>query len=368
MCSDSPAPDPMIGQAAMANADLAREAMAYYRQRDAEQKPRQDKMDALTEKLADQQMATSQFNDQQARDTWERYQEKGIPAEDAMYADAANYDTAASREQAAGEADNDVVAAQGAARQAQERAMARSGINPADGRFMAMQQDAGAQDALGRAAAQNQARKGVKDMGIMLRKDAASFARGMPGSAAQTFGVASAAGGQASGAVGSAIQAANSTAGAMGQGFGIGINGNNSSGNMMNDLYKTQVQQAGQGGLGSVLGAAGQLGQGLGAMGVVLSDKNMKQNRKPVDPDKALEGIEKTDVESWEYKHGSPADDGGAEHIGPMAQDLHKNFGNAVAPGGKMLDLISANGVNMAAIKALSKKVDRIAAQKGVKR
>lgn len=373
MCNDNsaPPPDPMIGQAAMQNAQIAKDALAYYKQRDAQQSVRQAKMDDLTTKLADQQMAASQFNDQQARDTWQRYKQTGIPAEDAMYADAANYDTQASRDQAAGQAVDDVAAAQGQARDAQARAMERSGIDPTDGRYLAMQQEGGAQDALARASAANTARKGVKDMGIMLRKDAASFARGMPGSAAQTFGVASAAGGQAAGAVGSAIGAANATAGAMGQGFGIGINGNNSAGSILNDQYGNEVRaaQANQGGLGSALGGLGALGQGLGAMGAVLpfSDKEMKEDRSPVDPDKALEGIEKTPIESWRYKSGTPADDGGRGHIGAMAQDLHKNLGEEVAPGGKRIDPVSAIGVNMAAIKALSKKIDSIAARKGVK-
>ena len=40
-----------------------------------------------------------------------------------------------------------------------------------------------------------------------------------------------------------------------------------------------------------------------------------------------------------------------------MAQDLQRNAGDGVAPGGTTIDLISANGLAMGAIRALDKKV-----------
>lgn len=367
MCSDAPDPDPQIGAAALANADIARESLQYFKDRDAAQQPRQAKMDALTEKLIDQQMSSSRFNDQQARDMFARYQAQGIPAEDAMYADAAGYDSKDNLDKAAGEAATDVGTQIAAANDARRRTMARMGVNPADGRALAMEQDAATQGALGTAAAMNGARDQRRQMGVMLRKDAASFARGMPGSAAQTFGTAMAAGGQASGAAGAAIGAANSTAQTMGTGFGLGIQGNNSAGSILNQEYANKTQAANSGGLGGMMQGLGGLGMGLGAMGVKFSDKNMKENRAPVDDEAALDGIAKTKIESWNYKPGTPADDGGQPHIGAMAQDLQKNLGDTVAPGGKVVDPVSAIGTVMAAVKALDKKVDRMAS-KGVKR
>jgi hypothetical protein len=245
MCSDAPSPDPQIGQAAMANAELAKEAMQYYRERDAAQAPRQAKMDALTENLANQQLDSSQFNDRAAREQFDRYRAYGIPAENAMYADAAGYDSKDALDKAAGSAATDVDVAMAGAADAQRRNMARSGVNPADGRALSMERDTATQGALAKASAMTNARDQRRQMGIMLRKDAASFGRGATGTAAQTFGTSMAAGGQASGAVGAAIGSANQTAQMMGTGFNLGIQGNGSAGSILNQEYGNQIKAAG---------------------------------------------------------------------------------------------------------------------------
>ncbi len=359
MCSDAPEPDKGIGEAAKANAAIAKEALDWYKQKDREGKPRQDKLDGVAMELADQQIKTSKVNTQQAEENWERYKAVGMPAEDAMYDDARNYDTQARRDAAIGEAVTDVDVAMDGAMDAKRRTMARAGVNPTDGRALSMETDAATAGALGKASAANGARTRIKDMGIMLRKDAANFAKGMQSNAAQSYGVAAQAGAGATGALTAAGQMANQSTGANGAGFGTAISGNNSAGSILNQEYSTNVSAAGQGGIGSLVGAAGQLGAGLGAMGVKFSDENMKEDIDEVDPKAALDGISKTKVKRWKYKGDSPAADGGQQHIGAMAQDMQKNLGNEVAPGGKMVDIISALGVNMAATKALNDKVDK---------
>lgn len=346
--------------------------MSYYRERDAQNAPRQERMDDLTETLVNQQVNTSSFNDQQARDTWDRYKATGIPAEDQMYADAANYDSKAARDTAAGQAATDIDTATAAAGDARRRQMARAGVNPADGRSLAIEQDAATQGALAKAGAMTAARTKVQDMGVMLRKDAANFARGMPGSAAQTFGVAGASGGQASGMAAAAMGTANANTALMGSAFTGAGNLNNSGASILQQQYNGQVQ-ANSGGMGDLLSGVGGLATGLGAMGVkasMFSDKEMKENRAPVDQEAALEGIAKTPIESWNYKPGSPADDGGQQHVGGMAQDMEKNLGPQVS-NGKTVDMISAIGTTMAAVQALNNKVDKLAgsraASKGVK-
>lgn len=246
----------------MDNAEIARESLKYFRERDKAQEPRQAKMDELTNKMVDQQMNTSSFNDKMARDQWDRYRTQGIPAEDAMYADAAGYDSKQQLDKAAGEAATDVDVAMSQAGEAQRRNMARMGVNPADGRALAMAEETAATGALGKASAMNGARNQRRQMGIMLRKDAAGFGRGATGTAAQTFGVASAAGGQASGMAGAAIGAANQTAQTMGTGFGLGIQGNNSSGSILNQEYATGVKAAGDSnsGMASLAGTAATIG------------------------------------------------------------------------------------------------------------
>lgn len=69
----------------------------------------------------------------------------------------------------------------------------------------------------------------------------------------------------------------------------------------------------------------------------------------------ALAAIKKTKVYDWFYKRGKGDN---KLHSGPMAQDVEKNLGSDAAPGGTSLDLVTMNGVNMAAIQELEKKVN----------
>lgn len=352
----------MIGQAAYANAQIAKDALAYYQAKDTAAMPRQERMDDITERLANQQVASSKFNDDAARKMLDRYESVGVPAEDAMYSDAANYDTRAARDKATGAAATDVDVAMAQATDAKRRTMARLGVNPADGRALSMEEDAATAGALGKAGAINAARTKVTDMGIMLRKDAASFAKGMPGTAATTFGTAALTGNGAVGALGAAGSMSNQTTQTNGAGFGTAIAGNNSAGSILNQEYANNIQ-ANAGGAGDLMSGIGGLASGLGAMGFkasMLSDKNMKEDIQPVDEDAVLAGIEKTDVKEWQYKDDSPAADGGQRHIGAMAQDMNKNLGENVAPGGKVVDVVSALGTVMAGTKALAKKVSKL--------
>src|SRR3546814_13667580 len=68
-------------------------------------------------------------------------------------------------------------------------------------------------------------------------------------------------------------------------------------------------------------------------------------------------------VEEWKYKDGV-ADE--SRHTGPYAEDMNKQFGNGVAPGGKGLDIISVSGTHHAAIQELGKEVKAIKAQIGL--
>lgn len=74
-------------------------------------------------------------------------------------------------------------------------------------------------------------------------------------------------------------------------------------------------------------------------------------------PQEAFKGFKKTKLYNWFYQPGK----GDKEpHSGPMAQEVRKNFGEEVAPGGKQIDLQSMNGATMAAIKHLGDQVDKL--------
>lgn len=83
--------------------------------------------------------------------------------------------------------------------------------------------------------------------------------------------------------------------------------------------------------------------------GIATSDYHAKGNIKPYSG--VLNKLSKLPSYSWNYKEGEG--DGGA-HIGPMAQDTYKLFGDKAAPGGKSIDLVTLNGLTMQGVKELN--------------
>ena len=73
-----------------------------------------------------------------------------------------------------------------------------------------------------------------------------------------------------------------------------------------------------------------------------------------------LEGFKKTKFYNWMYKSGKGEGDPNQEHLGPMAQDLQKNLGEEVAPGGKKIDLLSMSGKQSMAVSELAKELDAL--------
>lgn len=78
------------------------------------------------------------------------------------------------------------------------------------------------------------------------------------------------------------------------------------------------------------------------------------------DGKRSLDAVRKTGNYSWNYRKG------GDRHVGPMAQDLQRNFGNEVAPDGKQVDLVSMNGHMFAAVQELAKQVDSVGTGEGI--
>jgi len=91
-----------------------------------------------------------------------------------------------------------------------------------------------------------------------------------------------------------------------------------------------------------------------GNFGCPVSDRNAKHDITPLDPDQVLERVASMSISSWSYNDG----DTGARHIGPMAQDFHDAFGTGSSD--KCIPTVDANGVALAAIQALYRRVERL--------
>lgn len=86
------------------------------------------------------------------------------------------------------------------------------------------------------------------------------------------------------------------------------------------------------------------------------SDVNVKTDIKEP-KGSILSQLKRLPIFNWRYQKGY-GDNGENVNMGPMAQDLQKNFGDKVAPGGTTVDLVNANGISMKAIQELDNKVD----------
>lgn len=110
---------------------------------------------------------------------------------------------------------------------------------------------------------------------------------------------------------------------------------------------------AGLGGIGTALSSLG----GWGALGLMASDENMKQDFEQISEDDVLDQVDELPVMKWKYRRG---DLDPLPHIGPMAQDFQRIIGLG---NGKVIHMVDAFGVAIASIKALSKRVKELEAK-----
>jgi hypothetical protein len=95
----------------------------------------------------------------------------------------------------------------------------------------------------------------------------------------------------------------------------------------------------------------------LGGVWTNSSDRNAKENFRPLDRSQILDNILKLDITEWNYK--AESDD--IRHIGPMAQDFHAAFG--VGNDDKTIATLDEAGVALAGIQALYSKSEEQAAE-----
>jgi hypothetical protein len=358
MCSSTPDTSG-INRAAEANANVAQEALDWYKQQYNDQAPlRQQAIDTAGKVSAAQLKAMGVATDQAQKDA--AYREQVFqPLERGIVSDAENYDTSDRENQAAGRAIGDVTLASANARQEGARSLTRSGVNPSDGAYGAMERATDINTTLAQADAANKARLQVQSTGRAMKADAANLGRGLPSQQAAEQSIALNAGnaGVATGVT--PITLAQQGTDQVGRGFSTAISGNNSAGNLYGSAANIQ-NQASQ----SDNAIWGALGNVAGASIMKFSDEDSKEDVHDMKGEIALSAVRKIQAKSWRYKRGSRGDDGGKLHVGPMAQDVHAALGEAAAPGGKMINRDSVGDVTLAAVQALDKKVSRLEKRK----
>ena len=88
----------------------------------------------------------------------------------------------------------------------------------------------------------------------------------------------------------------------------------------------------------------------------LTSDRNAKEEFKPVSGREVLAKVAALPITEWQYKT-----QGDARHIGPMAQDFHAAFGTG--RDDKHIASVDADGVALAAIQGLNEKLEEKSAE-----
>lgn len=348
----TPPPDPRLVEAQITSLGIQNDAINKMMAMSQETLPLQKQqmqasLDATNEALKQSQDNYSYTVSQRNKLT---------PLQDQVIADAKNYNVGDESARLIKQSGADVEQAFDSQAQQNARAMARMGVNPSSGAWASTQNANAISAATAKAQGAASARQTAKTQGYALTDRAVNTMAGYPSMTMQSIGQTAGLAGQGLNVVNQGVagmlQAPNAAAR---NAASMGGNASSMYGTQANAYAKSQSQDNGIfGALGSVAGAA-LASPWVG--GLVLSDENAKTDKKVVDDDEALAAVRKIPVSSWRYKTG--VGDEGA-HIGPMAQDVQAAAGDQSAPGGKAIDMISANGINLAAIRALDKKVRKL--------
>lgn len=223
------------------------------------------------EEFAPLQRQQMQFGLDTAREAYEQSQQDRTWAlgrrsaltglQDRMIQDASEANSGAREAKLVGQSDADVDAAFAGARGQGLRTMAASGVNPNDGRFMALGGQMDTQHALAKATARNKVREAARAEGLNLTDRASNALAGYPAMGSSLSGAGAGFGGMGLGYTGQAAgqrQAGLSAYGGMAGQFGQGATQMwSAQGN-----YKTQQDQLGGGwaqDLGALVGAGTRL-------------------------------------------------------------------------------------------------------------
>lgn len=264
----APTPDPMIGQAAMKNAQVGEQWLRFAQDQFEVGNERQKGVDALSEEVIRQQMGTQEQTNKWAQEDRERTKSVFQPLQDQFIEEAQNYDSDARQAEVSAQARADVQQAFGQQSDIDRRNMARMGINPNSGRYQEQQRMSGIQAAAASAGAQNAARQQARDRGLAMRADAINMGAGLPSSTAAAYGLGLNAGNSATGNALGAENNWRANTAIMGQGMGGAMQGYSNQANILGSLYGNQLQAWSaqqQANATSAAGVGSLIGTGIGA-------------------------------------------------------------------------------------------------------
>src|SRR3546814_3885323 len=175
--SSAPAPDPAIGAAYQANAEVGHRAQDLAEQNWQWNKQLTERYAPIYEELLNTSREQSEQNAAQSKDQWDQYSSVFQPIENQMAAEAVNYDSPEETARREGLAAAGVAKQFDATREQTSREMGRMGIAPTSSMGLQALTDQGNTEALAKAGAVTKSRNDTKLLGMSLRQDAARFGR-----------------------------------------------------------------------------------------------------------------------------------------------------------------------------------------------
>ena len=344
----APAPDPGIGEAAKASAELGKETFDFYKSiYETDLKPMQQRQLQLAEQATQSYLEDAKLARETARSRLEE-DKANKDLRDRVKSDAMGYDSQANIDRRMGIAAASSNQQFSNARDQSLRSLSRYGVNPNSTAFARTNERLTRDQALATAGMQTGAAFDTMDKAIALRAGVNEAASGRSNTAGQFLGIAGASTGGAVGAGSGAMADARANAGMVGQGAGYGLQGYGQSGNLYGQEFQGRMQ-----GYNAQMQAISGIGQGVGmAAGMAFkSARDSKEDMRPVAEGRALDAIENLDVEAWRYKSGQG--DGG-RHIGPYAEDFKRETGLG---DGRSISVQDAIGLTMKAVQDLAQEV-----------
>jgi len=312
--SDAPAPDPRLVEAQLKSMGIQDDAIKRIVQQSDEMQPLQK------EQLQFGLDSARTAYDQSQQDRGWMLDRRGMLSamQDTLTKDARTFDTEAKRDELAGKAGADVAQAFAAAKDQSTRGMARMGVNPNDGKALAMGNQLSMAQALGTAQAMTGARTQARQEGYALTDRATNALAGYPAMGMQATGAGAGFGASGTNIANQGLAGMNSGFGAAGTMAGqMGSNATNMWGQQASYKVGADKAAADANPMGALLGA----GATLGAAAIKWSDRRLKQDIALVGRD------ERTGLNLYEFAY---KDEPGQRWRGVMADEVREVMPSAV--------------------------------------
>ena len=252
-----------------------------------------------------------------------------VGVQDRILADAANFDEEGRARELSGEAISGVGRQFNAARAAASRQLARTGVNPNDGRFGSMVAGLARDEALAKAGAGTAASRAARMEGLAMTDRANNALAGYPAMTMQATGAGSSIAGGSVNTLNAGVGGIQQNIGAAGQTFGNASNAAAQLGGNATNMFNAQAnykinsdRSAGTdwGGIGALAAGAAKLYPILAGSSVAYKENIVRLGAHPA-------GV---GWYEWTYRQPYRAKWGHGRHVGVLAEELRQVRPDAV--------------------------------------